>query len=171
MKLLVAVPSYLPGYRYGGPIRSVHGAARELVARGHRVRVVTTDCDQGVRLDVPPKGLEIDGVEVRHCRWSGPAQLRHAPGFRRQVEAWLADTDLVWVNGVFELCSSRAMRAARSAGVPYVVSPRGMLDSAMLESRGRWKKRAWLSMGDRRSLLGADAWHLTAELERETLPG
>jgi glycosyltransferase involved in cell wall biosynthesis len=170
VKLTVVVPSYLPGFRYGGPIQSVHGMASALVRRGHDVRVVTTDCDQGVRLDLERRPIEIDGVTVEHCRWLGPARLRYAPDFAATLRAWMLDSDLVWINGLFELCSSRAMRLARRAGVPYVVSPRGMLDAEMLERRGRLRKRLWLDLLDARSLLDASALHLTARREQDLLP-
>ncbi len=45
MRILHAVPSYLPAWRYGGPIRSVHGLARAQAAAGHEVEVFTTDAD------------------------------------------------------------------------------------------------------------------------------
>src|SRR5262249_28133620 len=53
VKILHVVPSYLPAWRYGGPIRSVHGLARAAVARGHAVEVFTTNADGASRLDVP----------------------------------------------------------------------------------------------------------------------
>lgn len=171
MKILATVPSYLPGFRYGGPIRSVHGMARALVERGHSVRVITTDCDEGVRLDVPRgRTNTIDGVEVVYAARRGPNRLRFAPQARALFESACAEVDLVWVNGLFQLHSSCALRAAARAGVATVVSPRGMLDRRMLERRGRLRKRLWLAALDRRALLAADAWHLTAESERASLP-
>src|SRR5687767_6027187 len=45
MNILQVVPTYLPARRYGGPIESVHGLCKALVARGHDVTVFTTNVD------------------------------------------------------------------------------------------------------------------------------
>lgn len=171
MKLLAVVPSYLPGFRYGGPIRSVHGLARALVERGHAVTVFTTDRDEGTRLDVPlDRPVSVDGVEVRYFEARGPGRLRYAPRMARALAAEVGEFDLVHTHGLFHWPGQAAGRAARAAGVPLVVAPRGMLIRQMLERRGRWRKRLWLELVERENLGAAAALHLTAELEREELP-
>src|SRR5262245_45928758 len=53
LKILHVVPSYLPATRYGGPIRSVHGLARAQAARGHDVKVFTTNVNGPTVSPVP----------------------------------------------------------------------------------------------------------------------
>lgn len=53
MRILHVVPSYIPAYRYGGPIRSVHGLCKALAVRGHEVHVFTTNVDGEKDSDVP----------------------------------------------------------------------------------------------------------------------
>ena len=65
MKILHVVPTYIPAWRYGGPIRSVHGLCKALVAQGHEVHVFTTNVDGPDDSDVPLNiTVDIDGVKV-----------------------------------------------------------------------------------------------------------
>ncbi|QDU67141.1 glycosyltransferase [Engelhardtia mirabilis] len=171
MKILQVVPSYLPGVRYGGPIRSVHGLSRALVERGHEVSVFTTDRDEGERLDVPlGRPVEIDGVRVRYFEVRGPTRLRWSPPMGRALRQEIESFDLVHTHGLFHWPGTAAARVARQSGTPYVIAPRGMLIRDMLLRRGKHRKRAWLGLIERENLEGAAALHLTAELEREQLP-
>lgn len=171
MRIAQIVPSYLPGHRYGGPIASVHGLSRALVRRGHEVDVWTTDMDEGQRLEVPlGERVEIDGVGVRYFQTRGPARVRWAPELASALEQTVGDYDLVQAHGVFVATTSRALSVAQRAGVPTVLSPRGMLMSSMLEARGAFRKRLWLRQLDDRNLRGLAGLHLTAEAERRELP-
>lgn len=168
MRILQVVPSYLPGRRYGGPIRSVHGLSRALVARGHDVHVWTTDRDETERLPVADgESRGIDGVQVRYFRVRGPGRLRHAPSLRRALRGEVSRFDLVHAHGVFHAPTTVALRAARRAGVPTVLSPRGMLQREVLEARGSVRKRLWLRWMDRASLADLDGVHFTSGVERQ----
>jgi glycosyltransferase involved in cell wall biosynthesis len=166
VKILHVVPSYLPAWRYGGPIRSVHGLARAQAAAGDEVEVFTTDADGPLRLAVPTgRAVDVDGVAVTYFRLGfgrrsfrapamAPALARRAPGF-----------DVVHLHSVFLWPTWRAARSARRAGTPYVVSPRGILDPELVRQRGRWRKRFWIAAIERRTLADASAIHVTSELE------
>lgn len=72
--------------------------------------------------------------------------------------------DLVHDHGIWMPHNWRLARAARRAGVPRVVSPRGMLEPWALHHK-RWKKKlAWL-LYQRRDLAAAAALHATSEAE------
>jgi glycosyltransferase involved in cell wall biosynthesis len=57
---------------------------------------------------------------------------------------------------------------ARSTGVPFIVSPRGMLTAWALRFRGIKKRLAWL-LYQRRDLLSAQVLHATSRAEAEGL--
>src|SRR5213078_1020976 len=61
-----------------------------------------------------------------------------------------------------------AAREARRAGVPYVVSPRGMLERAALAHHA-WLKRVGWALVERRTVRDAALLHATSEREMETL--
>ena len=58
-----------------------------------------------------------------------------------------------------------AARAAARAGVPYVLTPRGMLIRDVISRKSRWAKTAWINLFERKTLAQAAAVHVTAELE------
>src|SRR5579864_3721352 len=69
LRLLHITPSYIPAYRYGGPIYSVHALCRSLATAGHEVHVLTTSVDGASDSDVPhDRPVELDGVQVHYCR-------------------------------------------------------------------------------------------------------
>ena len=89
-----------------------------------------------------------------------------APGGRLQG---VAAFDLVHLHSVFLWPTTAAARAAERAGVPYLVAPRGMLVGDLLRRRGRLRKRLWIELVERRTLVRAAAIHATSELEAEEL--
>jgi glycosyltransferase involved in cell wall biosynthesis len=166
MRLLHVVPTYLPAWRHGGPILAVHGLCRALVERGHEVTVLTTDVHGDSRLEVPlGEPVRIDGVDVRYFAVRPPRRLYYAPEMRSALRESIAGFDVLHLHSVFLWPTSAAARAAERAGVPYVVSPRGMLVPDLIARRGRWRKRAWMLFAERRTLERAAALHATSELE------
>jgi glycosyltransferase involved in cell wall biosynthesis len=170
MRLLHVVPTYLPATRYGGPIRSVHGLCAALAACGHDVHVFTTNVDGPGDSAVPlGRPVAMDGVTVwyfpsdrlRRLFWSPPmaqALRRDIPGF-----------DLVHLHSVFLWPTWAAARAARRNGLPYVLSPRGMLVRDLVRRKSRWLKTTWIEMIERRTIEQASGIHLTSCLEADEL--
>ena len=166
MRLLHVVPTYLPAWRHGGPILAVHGLCKALAARGHELSVFTTDVNGDERLDVPAtEPVEIDGVEVRYFPVRTPRRLYFAPGLGKAARSAITGFDVVHLHSVFLWPTTVVARAAERAGVPYILSPRGMLVPEMIRSRGRWRKRLWLHLAERRTIERAAALHTTSPLE------
>lgn len=170
MNLVHLIPSYLPAVRYGGPIRSVHGLARELVRLGHRVHVLTTDIDGPGRLNVPTdRWVELDGVEVRYCPVGRPRRITRAPAMRGELARLLPEVDLVHLHAVWQWPTWLGARAAHRAGVPYLLSPHGMLVEELIARKSPLAKKAWLALIERRTLARAAAIHVTSALEAEAI--
>ncbi|MFN2177559.1 MAG: hypothetical protein ACK2U3_16560, partial [Anaerolineales bacterium] len=51
LNILYVTHGYKPAYRLGGPVMSVSGAAEELVSRGHKVVVYTSNSNLDKKLD------------------------------------------------------------------------------------------------------------------------
>jgi glycosyltransferase involved in cell wall biosynthesis len=168
VRLLHVVPTYLPAWRHGGPILAVHGLCKALAARGHAVTVLTTDVNGAERLEVPlDRPVVIDGVEVRYFPVRRLRRLYLSPPLGRTVREGVADFDLVHLHSVFLWPTAAAARAAEEAGVPYVLSPRGMLVPELMRSHGRWRKLAWMLVAERRTIERAALLHATSPLEAE----
>lgn len=86
----------------------------------------------------------------------GPPIVGFAPSMTRTIIE--ARPDLIHLHGIWMHTSASASRAARALGVPYVVSPHGMLDKWIL-SRGKWKKALARLGYERASWRQASAFH------------
>jgi len=167
MRILHVVPTYLPATRYGGPIYAVHGLCRALAARGHEVCVFTTNVDGPRDSNVPiGTAVDLDGVRVRYFG-TELRRLYRSRGMKRALREEIASFDVVHLHSVFLWPSYAAARAADDAGVPYVVSPRGMLVPELIRGRSRWAKTAWLRLIERRTFARAAAIHVTSQREEE----
>jgi glycosyltransferase involved in cell wall biosynthesis len=167
MNILHVVPTYVPAWRYGGPIVAVHGLCKALAARGHRVDVVTTNVDGDQTLDVPvATPVDVDGVHVRY--YPSPfRRLYWSPQMRKALRAHVQNYDVVHVHAVYLWPGIAAARAAHQAGVPYVISPRGMLVPELIRQKSRVAKTLWLQLFERRGFAHAAGVHFTSELEHD----
>src|SRR5262249_61020190 len=57
----------------------------------------------------------------------------------------------------------------RKAGIPYVLSPRGMLIKDLIAQRSWLAKSAWIQVNERSNIEQAAAVHLTSQLEAAEL--
>lgn len=167
MRILHVVPTYLPARRYGGPIVAVHGLCKALVARGHAVDVFTTTVDGDRTLDVPAgTPVELDGVRVRY--YASPfRRLYWSPDMRTSLAQEVRNYDVVHIHAVYLWPGAAAAHLAHKAGVPYVISPRGMLVPELIRRKSRIVKSLWLRLVERRGFAHAAAIHFTSALEHE----
>lgn len=170
MRLLHVAPTWWPALRYGGTIVSTRGLCRALARGGDEVRVLATSVD-GAGDSPVPHGRAVDdgGAQVRYCRSRWLRRLYWSPSMRRALAAEAGHADLVHAHAVFLWPTWAAARAARRAGKPFVLSPRGMLVRSLIEARSRLAKRAWIALVERANLRAAAAIHATSEHEREAL--
>jgi glycosyltransferase involved in cell wall biosynthesis len=170
LRILHVVATYYPAVRYGGPIRSVHGLCAALAQRGHDVHVYTTNVDGDSDLDVPLGApVDLEGVKVHYFPVSTLRRLYLSPALGSRLRRSVAEFDVVHLHAVFLYPMTAAARAASRAGVPYVVTPRGMLIRDLIRRKSRVVKTAWINLVERTTLARASAVHVTAEVEGEEL--
>jgi glycosyltransferase involved in cell wall biosynthesis len=170
MNILHVVPTYLPAVRYGGPIYSVHALCHGLAAAGHRVHVFTTSVNGAKDSDVPhDRVVDLDGVLVHYCRSRWLRRLYYSADLATGLAAAVGQFDVVHLHSVFLFPTVAGARSSVRAGVPYVLSPRGMLVRDLIAQRSSLTKRAWISLVERANLEGAARVHLTSEEERLAL--
>ena len=73
-------------------------------------------------------------------------------GCGRRCMRTLQSFDIVHLHSVFLWPTSAAAQAARKAGVPYVLSPRGMLVEDLIRRKSSLAKRAWIALFERRNI-------------------
>jgi len=168
MRILHVVPSYIPAWRYGGPIKSVHGLCKGLAKSGHEVHVYTTNADGPKRLDVPlGVPVDMDGVKVWYFVSDWMRRLYWSPDMARALYKQVPRFDILHLHSIYLWPTTAAARVARKHGIPYIVSPRGMLVRTLIRRKSRWLKTAWIELFERRNLAGAVAIHFTSRLEGE----
>ncbi|MEA2495164.1 MAG: hypothetical protein QOJ29_3075 [Thermoleophilaceae bacterium] len=155
--------------RNGGPGVNVVDSVPHLARAGVELTIATTDAAEpasarslGRLTDADfPEGADKSRILVyplgrlRRIGFSAPLY--------RGVRAKVADYDVVRVHGVYLFSQFAAAHLARRNGIPYVVSPHGMLDPYLRE-KGRPQKLVMDLLWQRRALERANAIHvMTAE--------
>lgn len=170
MRILHVTPTYLPAVRYGGPIRSVHGLAKAQAALGHNVEVFTTNVDGPGVSPVPlDQAVLLDGVKVNYFATGAGRRLFRSPAMGRALAQRIASFDVVHIHYMWVWPTTAAARAARKAGVPYVIAPRGMLVRSLIEGKSRLIKTLWIALFDRANINHAAAVHVTTANEGRQL--
>ena len=154
LKVLHVIPDLAP--ETGGPVTAVMGLAQAQAAIGHKVSIASSDYG----LDSTP---QVDNVEFKlfPCRYD---TWRWAPELGRYLEKFVKAFDVVMVESLWQYPTFIAGKICRAANMPYVVSPNGMLDEWSLSQKA-WKKKPYMTLIERSTLLGAAAIHLTSEGE------
>jgi glycosyltransferase involved in cell wall biosynthesis len=167
--VLTLVDYYLPGYRAGGPVRTVANVVERLGAEFH-FRIVTRDHDLGETRPypgVPTDGWLADGgserqyLSARRLTWRGMYALLRTTSH-----------DLLYLNSLFSYpFTFRALvwrRFGARRGIPVVLAPRGELAPGAL-ALGARKKRAYLWVGRRLGLFRDVTWQASSTHERDDI--
>lgn len=172
MKILHVIPTYIPAWRYGGPMVSVHGLCRALGRTGHEVHVFTTNVDGPNDSPVPVgKAVDVDGVHVWYFRSRHLRRFYWAPDMEKMLKSKIHEFRIVHLHSVYLWPVSMAARTALKNHVPFILSPRGMLVRDLIQRRRAWAKRLWLKFQGRVVLEKADGIHVTSELEAREAAG
>lgn len=169
MRIVYACPFFHPALQFGGPVTQLATMCRTLAARGHQVRVVTTDVGTGDQVE-QDRWLEKDGYQVYYA---GSSSLgRFPPYYNRGVgvalDQALASADVLDLQSVFTHLNHVARKIATRRQVPFVVTPRDALSPVCLGYR-RWEKKVFLRMWERRLLREAKAIHALHETEKQDI--
>lgn len=163
-KVLAVLDYYLPGYKAGGPVRTVANLIERL-GDEFEFSVLTSDRDLG---DRQPYSNVKRGIWQR----VGKAQVQYLSPQEMGFIAWcrlLKDLqyNLVYLNSVFSRLSIKTL-LGRKIGLlreaPIVVAPRGEFSLGALSLK-RFKKRAFILLAKRTGLLRNIVWQASSEFE------
>ncbi len=166
-RILHATPYFAPAFVYGGPPRSVLGLCRGLQRSDVQVSVVTTTANGAGELppDITAAGT-FQGVPVDYLPRAFPRRSFAAPRLTATLDSRRRDYDLVHVHGCWNLFGWAAARWCRRVGIPYVVSPRGMLHPWSF-AHGRVRKSLAYHLIEARTLRAARFIHTTSDEETQ----
>ncbi|MDI9432165.1 MAG: glycosyltransferase [Planctomycetota bacterium] len=144
----------------GGVSGSVRDLSREL-ARACRVEVVGlrdafSEADAGAWLPLAPEVFER----------VGPRQWGYSPGLKARIGR--NGTGLIHACGLWMYPSHAAAHICRRKGLPFVISPHGMLDPWAL-SNSAWKKKLAGWLYENGNLRSAACIHALCESEYESI--
>jgi glycosyltransferase involved in cell wall biosynthesis len=163
--ILCFVAYYLPGYRSGGPVRTIANFVDHL-GDEFDIRIVTRDRDA---LDTEP----YPDVAVDAWNTVGKAQVFYASSRTttlRGVARLLSETphDLLYVNSFFALGFTTlpllAHRLRMAPRNPCVIAPRGEFSVGAIALKA-WKKRPYLWIAKRFGLYQGLRWQASSEFE------
>ncbi|HUJ53997.1 MAG TPA: glycosyltransferase family 4 protein [Steroidobacteraceae bacterium] len=171
-RVLIFTSYYLPGYRAGGPIKSV-AAAVEALHDKYQIAIVTRDREVGERrpYEVARNGqtARYGGVPVHYVPPNASCILQIRDLVRRY------DPDLIYLNSLFDpvvttvpLLLRRCGLVARDIGV--ALAPRGEFSQGALSLK-RLRKRAFLTFAKGIDLYRGVIWQATAEKEVPEIRG
>ena len=135
----------------GGLFYSVRALSAGIAHCGSRVSVFSLQ-DLYSQEDVS----EWTGVDISTSPVVGPRALGFAPQLAASVESFAPD--VVHVHGLWQYTSCVAYQQYRKREVPYVMSPRGMLDPWAIQNSGL-KKRLAALLYESRNVGGAACMH------------
>jgi glycosyltransferase involved in cell wall biosynthesis len=170
LRTLHVTPYFAPAFVYGGPPRSILGLCKALRRIGVDVNVITTTAN-GSANELPSaieEPREYEGVPARYFPLAPPRWLWNARGLEGALMRSIPQHDVIHIHGLWHMPAWLAAHYARQLGVPYVVSPRGMLEPEALAVNSRRKAIAF-RLFERRNLECAALLHCTSTREVETL--
>jgi glycosyltransferase involved in cell wall biosynthesis len=167
-RVVIFVEFYLPGFRAGGPMRSV-SALVEQVGSEIDCYVVTRDRDEGSDRPYPdvPVG-EWTTVGCAKVLYLAPHQIRS----RRLTKAVRdIEPQAIYLNGFFGPMATRVLLARRLgalANIPVLLAPRGELSPGALRLK-RSKKRWFLAAAKWMGLYSGVVFQASTERERDEI--
>lgn len=166
LKILVFTRFYLPGYRAGGPIRTLINMVDRL-SDDFSFHIVTQDRDAGER-EPYPEVVRDGWVAVGRAKvlYLDPAGV----SLRRLIDLVAATSpDAIYLNSFFDPTFTQRILWARRLGrlgkTPVVLAPRGEFSAGALQLK-KTKKLVFLRLSALAGLYRGLTWQASSELER-----
>ncbi len=164
MKILHITPYYIPAFRFGGPVFSVHYLCKNLVNMGVNLEVWTTNLGQEFQ---KIKEDTIDDVKVKYFPVFPKTNYAFSSSLFSYLNANLKNFDLVHINGIYQFHSFTGGFLSHKNRIPYILSPRGMFLKDMIRRKGFLKKKIYIKIFEERVINNAKMIHCTSFDEKE----
>jgi glycosyltransferase involved in cell wall biosynthesis len=164
MRVLHVIPSL--SRADGGPTEALLLMERALQAQSLAVETATTDDDGPGRRNGKPLAQALGENGGTHWYFAKRSDFYKAsPDFAKWISREVHRFDLLHIHALFSFTSTFAARAARRAGVPYVLRPMGSLNAYGMQQRRPGLKRVSMRWIESPMLRHAAAVHFTSEAE------
>lgn len=159
--ILIIMGRYLPGYKDGGPVRSVKNLT-DFLGKEYNFKILTCDRDHGDTEAYP-------NIKVNGWNHVGNAEVYYVPpkGFSQKLIVKLAgQVDLVYVCGCFNDYAINALVANRlgKIKVPVVVAAMGLFSPKEFQLKYK-KKKTFTTLFNMLGIFKNIYWSATSEME------
>jgi glycosyltransferase involved in cell wall biosynthesis len=138
----------------GGPSRSVPQTCEQLSLLGVSIEIVTRSSSNPVKVNTSSKFKVVFKPIIQLIKY----------GFSLSKD----QVDLIHLQHVWDPYVHIMAWVARLKGIPYIITPRGMLEPWILK-QNPWKKKLGLFLYQRNDLKKAVLIHATCELEKKNI--
>lgn len=167
MHILFVIPAI--GNVYGGPSKTVINLAKALNSHGVIVDIVTTNANGAESLDIPlQQWLTESGSRIQYFPYVSLGEYKWSSTLASWLFRHVQDYDLVQSNAIFSLPNAPAHWACQWKKVPYIMTPRGMLEPWALSYKA-WKKRLYYALFERPALNQVSAIQALASSEANNI--
>jgi glycosyltransferase involved in cell wall biosynthesis len=141
---------------YGGPSKSVSDLAFNQSILAQKVSIFTIVSDNPYFKDSPHPNLSLRFVRKKN--------------FKKDLICYINDIkfDILHGHGIWQMPVHHMAQLARKKNIPYIITPRGMLEPWALNA-GKWKKKLALAFYQRKDLAKAACIHATAQMEADSI--
>ncbi len=139
MKILQAIIAFYPNQIWGGPPQNTYILSKNLIARGHEVKIVTSNIlDRNSFISDKSVDAYWEEIPVTYLKSYWWGKKPNSVGYIITPDLWryrklIRDADVVHIHGYRNFLFSGVSLLAKYYGVPYVIQPRG----ALVEKFGR----------------------------------
>lgn len=164
LNILFITPAYYPAIQWGGPARSVHMLAKELVLLGHKVTVYTTAF--GLEKNVSRENI-LDAVRVNYFSYIPIGRWFFSFVLLKELLKKMRYFDVFHIHLIWDpVCLVAGFMLALKKK-RYIVSPRGALEWRLIKRRSFLKKMIVYHLFLRFILKRAYALHFTTDYEKD----
>ena len=159
--ILIIMGRYLPGYKDGGPVRSIKNLT-DFLGKEYNFKILTCDRDHG-DIEAYPN------IKVNGWNRVGNAEVYYVPtkGFSQKLIVELAGhADMIYVCGCFNDYAINTLIANRfgKIKVPVVVAAMGLFSPGALQIKSL-KKNTFINVFNIMGLFKNVYWSATSEME------
>lgn len=162
-KILIIAGRYLPGYKDGGPVRSIVNLC-EWMGDEYDIRIMCLDRDHGDTERYPD-------IRIKEYNNVGKAKVWYTPSFLSEdVEKLAADSDVVYVCGPYSDYARYAMKLKKSGRIsaPLYIASMGSFSPEAFKIKGL-KKRLFIDCMLLTGMFRNVTWSVTSPREESEL--
>lgn len=168
LRVLVYSPYYLPGFKGGGPIKSINNLVENLTDE-FEFWIVTRDRDLGDRGAYDVELNEWVQLDASKVYYASPSRFR-VVDFLHHINQ--SSCDILYLNSFFSFKFSIKLLLARKfflfKKLPVVLAPRGEFSAGALEIKS-FKKKLFIFLAKMLGLHRGIIWQASSEFEKDDI--